>query len=118
MKQSAIFLLFGATVFAQQSAPIYRVTVVERTVKAINYQYRSGPTLLDFRGTVLMPKGKGLASVESKQGRCEVDVRFENVTEPQRYGREYLTYVLWALTPDGRPHNIGEVVPNGSDKSH
>ena len=118
MKQFATFLLFAAVAFSQQSVPIYRVTVVERTVKAVNFQYRNGPTPLDFRGTVLMPKGKGLASVESKQGRCEIDARFENVSEPQRYGREYLTYVLWALTPDGRPHNIGEIVPNSSDKSH
>jgi outer membrane protein OmpA-like peptidoglycan-associated protein len=104
----------------QQSgpAPIYHVTVTERTVKAINYQYRSGPTMIDFRGTVLMPKAKGEAVVESKQGRSEVDVRFDNLLEPARFGREYLTYVLWALTPDGRPHNIGEVVANGSDKAH
>jgi outer membrane protein OmpA-like peptidoglycan-associated protein len=99
-------------------APIYHVTVTERTVKAINYQYRSGPTMLDFRGTVLMPKAKGEAVVESKQGHSEVDVRFDNLLEPSRFGKEYLTYVLWALTPDGRPHNIGEVVANGSDKAH
>ena len=115
----SVFFLAGA-LFAQQSGPtpIYRVTVTERTVKAINYQYRAEPTLIDFRGTVLLPKGKGLASVESKQGRCEIDVRFENLTEPGQYGREYLTYVLWALTPDGRPFNLGEVVANGGDKAH
>jgi len=115
-----VFLLAVlATAFAQQqpTAPIYRVTVTERTVKAINYQYRNGPTLIDFRGTVLMPKAKGDASVESKQGRTEIDAHFENVSEPQRFGREYLTYVLWALTPDGRPHNIGEIIPGSSDKS-
>jgi hypothetical protein len=63
------FVLSGAVAaLAQQSgpAPIYHVTVTERTVKAINYQYRALPTLIDFRGTVLLPKGKGLASVESK----------------------------------------------------
>jgi len=121
MKQNAMVLILALAVPAiaqENAAPIYRITVTERTVKAINYQYRSAPTLIDFRGTVLMPKAKGQASVESKQGRCEVDVRFENLAEPQRFGREYLTYVLWALTPDGRPHNIGEVVPGSSDKSH
>jgi outer membrane protein OmpA-like peptidoglycan-associated protein len=115
------FLLLGpSAVFAQQSgpAPIYHVTVTERTVKAINYQYRALPTLIDFRGTVLMPKSKGMASVESKQGRCEIDAHFENLTEPGQFGREYLTYVLWALTPDGRPINLGEVVANSGDKSH
>jgi len=97
-------------------APIYKVTVVERTTKAINYRYRSGPTEIDFRGTVLLPQGKGSATVESKQGRTEIDARFEKLTAPGRFGREYLTYVLWALTPDGRPHNLGEIVADSSDK--
>lgn len=126
MKSTAVaILILGAVpVICQQvpsqsgPAPIYHVTVTERTVKAINYQYRNGPTMIDFRGTVLMPKAKGEAVVESKQGRSEIDVRFDNLLEPSRFGREYLTYVLWALTPDGRPHNIGEVVANGSDKAH
>ncbi len=104
---------------AQQTgpAPIFQVTVVERTTKAINYQYRSGPTPIDFRGTVLLGKAKGDALVESKQGRTEVSARFEGMTSPQAFGREYLTYVLWALTPDGRPHNLGEIIPGSSDKA-
>src|SRR5258708_807852 len=85
-----------------RSVPIYRITVVERTVKAINYQYRLDPRMIDFRGTVLMPKAKGQAVVQSKQGRTEIDVRLNHMTEPAAFGREYLTYVLWALTPDGR----------------
>jgi len=55
--------------------------------------------------------------VQSKQGRTDIDAKFDNLTEPQKFGLEYLTYVLWALTPDGRPHNIGEVVPGSSDKA-
>lgn len=102
---------------AGSPAPIYRVTVVERTTKAINYKYRSGPTEIDFRGTVLLPQAKGSATVESRQGRTEINARFEKLAAPQRYGQEYLTYVLWALTPDGRPHNLGEVVANASDKA-
>ena len=100
-----------------REAPIYRVTVIERTVKAINYQYRSEPTMVDFRGTVLMPKAKGEAMVESKRGRTEIDAKLDNLGDPQRFGREYLTYVLWAISPEGRPHNIGEVMPNGSNKA-
>ena len=102
---------------ADHGVPIYRVTVIERTVKAINYQYRSGPTMIDFRGTVLMPKAKGEAIVESKRGRTEIDAKLDNIDDPQRFGREYLTYVLWAISPEGRPHNLGEVMPNGSDKA-
>src|ERR1019366_7431874 len=114
-----IATLSAFPVLCQQSgpAPIFRVTVVERTTKAVNYQYRSGPTPIDFRGTVLLGKGKGDAIVESKQGRTEISAHFEGLTSPQGFGREYLTYVLWALSPDGRPHNLGEVIPGSSDKA-
>src|SRR5437667_11870361 len=77
-----------------QTVPIYRVTVVQRTVEAINYQYRSEPTRIDFRGTVLMPKAKGEAVVESKRGRTEIEARLDNIAEAQTFGGEYLTYVL------------------------
>ncbi len=98
--------------------PIYRVTVVERDVDAVNYQYRSGPTKIDFRGTVLLSEAKGDATVESLRGRTEIDARFEKLSPATRFGREYLTYVLWAISPEGAPHNLGEVVPNGSNDAH
>jgi outer membrane protein OmpA-like peptidoglycan-associated protein len=98
------------------TVPIYHVTVVDRTVSAVNYKYKGGPTLIDFKGTVLLPKAKGEATVESKTGRTEIDAKFEHVDASQRFGPEYLTYVLWAITPDGHAINLGEVVANGSDK--
>lgn len=97
--------------------PIYRITVVERNMKAINYAYRTGPTMIDFRGTVLLSKAKGQATVESRQGRTEIDAHFENLTSPQGFGLEYMTYVLWAITPEGRARNLGEIVPNSFNKS-
>jgi len=118
---SAVFFL-TSSLFGQQvtpkhdSVPIYNVTVVERTTKAINYSYRTGPTMVDFRGTVLMPEAKGQAVVESKRGRTEIDLKIDNLAPPSRFGREYLTYTLWAITPEGAPHNIGEIIPNGGDK--
>ena len=99
------------------SVPLYRVTVVERTVKAVNYQYRSGPTAIDFRGTVLLPDARGDAIVESKAGRTEIDAHFDRVSAPARYGHEYLTYVLWAITPEGHAKNLGEVMAGSSDKA-
>ncbi len=99
------------------TVPIYQVTVVERTVRAVDYQYQTGPTMVDFRGTVLLPQAKGNATVESKRGRTEVEAKFEHVPPPTRFGREYLTYVLWAITPEGHAKNMGEVVPGGSDKA-
>jgi outer membrane protein OmpA-like peptidoglycan-associated protein len=100
------------------SAPLYRVTVVERSVDAVNYQYHAGPTNMDFRGTVLLAKGKGEATVESRRGRTEIDARFSNLAAPTRFGREYLAYVLWAISPEGAPHNLGEIIPDASDHGH
>jgi outer membrane protein OmpA-like peptidoglycan-associated protein len=97
--------------------PIYRVTVVSRTLAAINYEHRSGPTKIDFQGTVVLPKAKGDATVESKRGRVSIDAKFDHLEPPTKFGREYLTYVLWAITPQGRPKNLGEIVVGPSDKA-
>ncbi|HEX3876328.1 MAG TPA: OmpA family protein [Bryobacteraceae bacterium] len=101
-----------------QTVPLYQVTVTERTVKAVNYQYRTGPTPIDFRGTVLLPDSKGDAAVESKAGRTEIDAHFNKLPAPNKFGGEYLTYVLWAITPEGHPKNLGEIIPGSSDKAH
>lgn len=93
-----------------RTTPIYRITVVGRTTQAVNYRHRGGATKIDFRGTALMPQAKGLAKVESKQGYLEVDANFEEVQPAYQFGSEYMTYVLWAITPEGRPKNLGEVL--------
>jgi outer membrane protein OmpA-like peptidoglycan-associated protein len=97
------------------SVPIYRVTVTERTMKAINYQHRSGATKIDFRGTDLLRSAHGQAKVESKRGYIEIEVEFDQLQPANRYGAEYLTYVLWAITPEGRTSNLGEVLLNGTN---
>jgi outer membrane protein OmpA-like peptidoglycan-associated protein len=96
-------------------APIYRVTVVARTTKAINYNHRSGPTNIDFRGTALMPAARGEAKVESKQGVIKIEARMHKMEPATKYGPEYLTYVMWAITPEGRATNVGEVLLNGDN---
>jgi hypothetical protein len=96
--------------------PLYRVTVVARTTKAINYNHRSGPTQIDFRGTALMPDARGEAKVESRQGVIKINANMQKLQPPSSFGSEYLTYVLWAITPEGRATNVGEVLLNG-DKS-
>jgi outer membrane protein OmpA-like peptidoglycan-associated protein len=96
-------------------APIYRVTVVARTTKAINYNHRSGPTNIDFRGTPLMPEARGEAKVESKQGVIKIEARMHKMEPATKYGPEYLTYVMWAITPEGRATNVGEVLLNGDN---
>jgi outer membrane protein OmpA-like peptidoglycan-associated protein len=65
-----------------------------------------------------MPHAKGEATVESKRGRTGIDARFEKLEPPQKFGREYLTYILWAITPDGGPHNIGEIIPGSSNNAN
>jgi outer membrane protein OmpA-like peptidoglycan-associated protein len=99
---------------AAGSTPIYRVSVTARTTKAISYQHRSGATRIDFRGTELLPLSHGQAKVESKQGRIAIEVEFRNLQPATKYGAEYLTYVLWAITPEGRPANLGEILLNGT----
>lgn len=100
----------------QVQVPIYRIVVEQRAIRAINYGHRTEPTKIDFRGTVLLPQAKGGATVTSRAGAVEVDSKFEHLDPPTRFGRQYLTYVLWAITPDGRPVNLGEVLTDGSNK--
>jgi outer membrane protein OmpA-like peptidoglycan-associated protein len=97
--------------------PIYRVTVVARTMKAINYNHRSGATHIGFHGTALMPEARGEARVESKQGVIKIDAQMQKLQPATKFGPEYLTYVMWAITPEGRATNVGEVLLNG-DKTH
>ena len=97
--------------------PLYKITVnvVERTAKAINYRHRGGATKVDFRGTALLPEAHGQAKVESKQGYIEIEVEFDELQGATRFGPEYLTYVMWAVTPEGRATNLGEVILNGTE---
>jgi outer membrane protein OmpA-like peptidoglycan-associated protein len=97
--------------------PIYRITVVARTTKAINYNHRSGSTRIGFRGTALMPEARGEAKVESKQGVIKIDADMEKLGPATQFGHEYLTYVMWAITPEGRATNVGEVLLNNSGKT-
>jgi len=105
----------NAARIAAGSMPIYRVTVVERTTKAVNFHNRGGATKIDFRGTPLLAKAHGEAKVESKQGYIEIEVEFRELQSATAYGPEYLTYVMWAITPEGRATNLGEVLLNGSN---
>ncbi|HUP04859.1 MAG TPA: OmpA family protein [Bryobacteraceae bacterium] len=100
---------------AGKKSPLYKVTVVERTVRAVDYRYRNGPTKIDFKGTVLLPAAKGEATVESKAGRAQIAAKLEHLTNPQKFGAQFLTYVLWAVSPEGHAKNLGELIPGGSD---
>lgn len=100
-----------------QPTPVFRVTVVARTVRAINYHHRSGSTRIDFRGTELMPLARGNATVDSRMGSAKVDVHVDHLSPANQFGPEYLTYVLWAITPEGRAENLGELALSGDHSS-
>ncbi|HEY1659830.1 MAG TPA: OmpA family protein [Candidatus Sulfotelmatobacter sp.] len=97
--------------------PIFHVTVVSRSVQAVNYQHRSGSSKLDFAGTELMPSANGVAEVNSKRGSIAIEAEFGDLQKPTTFGNEYLTYVLWAISPEGRAVNLGEVLLGGNHRS-
>jgi len=119
MKRLAVvFFVCSCAAIAQQSAPRAQApapstaaapTSVSHTTKAVNYRHRGGSTKIDFRGTELMSGATGEASVQSKNGRMEIDARFDGIDEATKFGLEYLTYVMWAVSPQGRAVNLGEV---------
>jgi outer membrane protein OmpA-like peptidoglycan-associated protein len=98
--------------------PIFRVSVYARTTKAVNYRHRGGSTTVDMRGTDIMPQVAGHAKVDGKAGRLAISVELTHLPQATSLGGQFLTYVLWAITPEGRAVNLGEVLPgdNGKDK--
>ncbi len=118
-------MLLAGCAFAQQDTPavepmaktpVFRVKVVSRTTKAVNYRHRGGSTMVDFKGTSLMPEASGKGKVDSKAGRLEISADFAHLAPASKFGAQYLTYVLWAVTPEGRSVNLGEVIPNNEGK--
>jgi outer membrane protein OmpA-like peptidoglycan-associated protein len=99
------------------TVPIYRIIVVARTTQAINYRHRSGNTRINFQGTTLLPEARGNAQVASKQGAIRIESEFQGLQSASKFGPEYLTYVLWAISPEGRPVNLGEVLFGTDGKS-
>ncbi|MEZ5392334.1 MAG: hypothetical protein R2724_05525 [Bryobacterales bacterium] len=83
-----------------------------RSTQAVNYGHRAVPTKIDFAGTVLRPQADGHARIQAERGVVEVTAKLDDLGDPQAFGRQYLTYVLWAITPDGRAQNLGELITN------
>lgn len=124
----AVGMTLSLTAFAQtdtqtltleptNSPPIFRVSVISRSVQAVNYEHRSGSSKVDFAGTDLMPSANGVAEVNSKRGSIAIEAEFGDLQRPTTIGNEYLTYVLWAISPEGRAVNLGEVLVGGNHRS-
>ena len=105
------------TVERMSQTPTFRVVVISRSVQAVNYKHRSGSSKLDFSGTELMPAANGEAQVNSRRGSIDIEAEFGNLQKPTTFGNEYLTYVLWAISPEGRAVNLGEVLLGGNHRS-
>jgi outer membrane protein OmpA-like peptidoglycan-associated protein len=97
--------------------PVFRVSVYARTARAVNYRHRGGSTTVDIEGTALMPAITGKAKVDGKVGRLAIDAEMNHIESPAKFGGQYLTYVLWAVTPEGRAVNLGEILPGENGKS-
>ena len=102
----------------RDGVPVFKVVVVARDIPAINYFHRSGSTRIGFEGTTLLPGASGKAKVDAKGGRTSIEANFEGLTPANGFGPEYLTYVLWAITPEGRPTNLGEILPTGAENKN
>ena len=101
------------TLSTGETVPLFKVQVVSRTLEAVNYRHLGGETKLDMRGTTLMPEAKGDAHVDSRHGRVVISAKFDKLGPASQFGPEYLTYVLWAITPEGRAQNLGELPMKG-----
>jgi hypothetical protein len=114
---TVIFLSLSLVTAARlqgQQRPEDQVTLVERTTNVIDFGYQTGAISLDFEGTCLFPEAHGEATVERKRDHIEIDGEFDNLQDATRFGPEYLTFVMWGISPEGRPTNLGEVIPNGT----
>jgi outer membrane protein OmpA-like peptidoglycan-associated protein len=121
-----LLALGGSAVAAAQTSapaapdnptPAFRFNVVSRTTPAVNYGHRGGSTKIDFKGTELMPGARGEAEVQGKRGDTKVVLELQGLDNPRTFGNEYLTFVLWAISPEGRPVNLGEVLVGGNHRS-
>ncbi len=122
---TAVIVCSGATPFIHAQSTVsnpdqksqYRENVVSRSTPAINYGHRSDSTKIDFQGTDLMSASTGTATVQSKRGDTKISAELQGLKKPSTFGNEYLTYVLWAISPDGRPVNLGEVLVGDNHRS-
>lgn len=115
-KKSVFFFLILAltagTIAARSQEKVPDSNLVNKSVKAIGYRVGGGSTKVDLRGTDLMPEANGEIRVEAKTGATSIAVAVKEISQPSKLGAEFLTYVLWVVTPDGRTGNTGEILIN------
>jgi len=111
----AILLVLGAAAAqSQQEAPAS--AVVSKSAKAVGYVVGGGSTKVDLKATELAPQATGEAEVEAARGETKIEAKVEGLPQPGKLGTEFLTYVLWVVSPDGRTSNVGELLVNNAGK--
>lgn len=108
----------SAKIEPMEQTPTIRVNVVERTTQAVDYRDRGGTTEVEMRGTDSMPEITGDVKVTGRLGRLALSASLHHMKPASSLGLPYLTYVLWAITPEGRPTNLGEVIPDDGGTAH
>jgi len=91
---------------------------VSRTTKAMHYRLQGGSAKVSFQGSDLLQRASGEAKVEGKKTNFEIDAKFQGIEDATKFGLEYLTYVLWAVSPQGRPVNLGELTLDKNGNAH
>src|SRR5271154_3367681 len=104
----------GVSARAQTPEEIPASSLVSKSTVAIGFTVGGGSTKVDLIGTELMPQANGEAKVEAKAkaGLTNVEVTVKGLTPPSKLGAEYLTFVLWTVTPEGHTGNAGEIIIN------
>ncbi|MFZ0731111.1 MAG: OmpA family protein [Candidatus Sulfotelmatobacter sp.] len=117
-KTSLVFFVFAAVFACAQSQPAAPSATVSRTTKAMHYRLQGGSAKVEFQGTDLSQRATGEAKVEGKKTNIEIDAKFQGFEDATKFGLEYLTYVLWAVSPEGRPVNLGELTLDKNGNAH
>lgn len=91
---------------------------VSRSISAMHYRLQGGSTKIDFHGSDLLQRASGEAKVEGKKTNFEIEAKFQGIEDATKFGLEYLTYVLWAVSPQGRPVNLGELTLDKNGNAH
>jgi len=104
----------GVPAHAQAPQIVPASSLISKSTTAIGFTVGGGSTKVDLTGTELMPQANGEAKVQAKAkaGTTNIEVTVKGVTPPSKLGAEYLTFVLWAVTPEGRTGNAGEIFIN------
>ena len=101
---------FGARCVLAQGAPqVPDSAVVKKSITSVGYQVGAGATKVLLLGTPAAPGASGEAKVEAKTAGTDIEVKVKGMPQPTNLGAEFLTYVLWTVTPDGSATNLGEI---------